>query len=157
MRQATILRNLADFSLFGGEMRAWGNADVVGAPWFKKLLRSRNSVTRGWIRESQRDRASLGPLERRRSLTYQRAVRAWYKKHGWTKPFKHHGRATFVIDPYACMRWYSDNYQREPGAPAYMPPWRKRQRTRRERMGAIDSRFNLNLRPGIDISRSDRV
>ena len=128
---------------FKSECKAWSAFDWKDAPWWPSLRRKRTALVRQWAKKTGRSLATTTPEEIKRSLIYQQLVRKWYKDQGWFKETVRQGRKTFRIDAYAAMRWYSDNYQKSPeGKEKYMPPWRKRQKTRREREAAIDARFD---------------
>jgi hypothetical protein len=102
-----------------------------------------------WAKKKHVDLSTIDPLTLRKSLSYQLLVRKWYADNGWVKERKRYGRVTYRIDPYGAMRYYADHYEKIAEEKPYMPPWRKREKTRRERVSAIDKRFNAAL--GISI------
>jgi hypothetical protein len=143
--------NLSDHGLYLREVRIWAEPEAAAMLWFKAMLRARNTVYRQWVNDILGDkrRAYATPDQCRKSLTLQRRVRAWYLKHGWIKAFKHHGRSTFQIDPWACLRYYSDEWHKSPEGKGKDSPWKGRQVDRRARRKAIDDRFSTAQHVGI--------
>lgn len=131
---------------FLSEARAWSGFDWKDAPWYPQMAKDRTRLVKIWAKQHKVDLRTVEPKDLRKSLTYQRLVRQFYESHDWTKVRVRHEpsgiKKTYSIDPYAMMRWYSDNYQKGPDKGQYMPPWRKREKTKRERTKAIDDRFS---------------
>ncbi len=138
--------NLTRRGLLLSEIRAWSGFSWSDAPWFDGMMKDRAKITRKWARQRGVNLREITPEQIRHSLTYQQAVREFYSKNGWTKQRIRHEpygvRKSFSIDPYAMMRHYSDEYSKGPGKKDYMPPWRKRERTRRDRTSVIDQTFS---------------
>jgi len=138
--------NLTQRGLFLSEIRAWSGFNWSDAPWMKGMLRDRARVTRQWATKQKVNLREITPEDLRKSLTYQRAVRQFYDSHDWTKQRIRHEpsgiKKTYSIDPYAMMRYYSDEYSKGPGKKKYMPPWRKREKTKGQKTKAIDGQFS---------------
>jgi len=139
---------------FLSECKRLSTIEPKDAPWLASFRKARTSIVKKWSARMHRSLENETPKSIRESLTYVRMVRAWYLEHGWTKERTREGKRTFRIDTFAATRHYADIYQTIEGT-AYMPPWRKRQATRRERMAAIDKRFDASLGIGINVSNKD--
>ena len=138
--------NLTNRGLFLSEIRAWSGFNWSEAPWLKGMLKDRHKVTRQWASRQGVSLRDVKPEDLRKSLTYQRAVRQFYDSHDWTKARVRHEpsgvKKTYSIDPYAMMRYYSAEYSEGPGEKTYMPPWRKREKTKGQKNSAIDQQFS---------------
>lgn len=145
-RQERRYAGLIKRGYFLSEAKAWSGFDQKDAPWYPKMVRDRTKLVKQWARQQKVDLSTVEPLDLRKSLTYQRLVRQFYDSHGWTKErvrWEPSGKkVTYSIDPYQMMRHYSDTYQPPPGGTKYMPPWRKREHTKREKDAAIDRQFS---------------
>lgn len=129
---------------FMTEVRAWSQFDWDQTPWWPRLKAERTNLVKRWAKETGHRLSLVTPDQIRRSGTYQRMVREWYASHGWTGTRMSKGRTLMVIDPYAAMRFFADEYQRAPerADDPYKPAWAQRQIDRRARESAIDKRFS---------------
>lgn len=124
------------------EIKAWAAFQWGNAPWIKDLLRDRMNIMLAWAQRYGVDLSHISPAECRQRSTYKDTVKLWYHSRGWTRTVIRRGQRVEVIDPYAAMRYYSDRYAAE--HEEYLPPWRKRERTRREKLRAIEQRFSVS-------------
>lgn len=140
------IKTLTNKNLFLSEIKAWSGFNWSEAPWFDQMLRDRQKVTRQWAARHGVVLSRTPPEVIRRSLTYQQAVRQFYDAKDWTKKRIRHEPygivKSFSIDPYKMMRHYSDEYSKGPGKKEYMPPWRKREKTKRQKNTVIDEQFS---------------
>lgn len=144
-RQEQKYTNLLRRAYFKTEARAWSHFDYKDAPWWSKMKRERTKLVKEWAKLTGRDLRKTTPEEVRRSITYQKMVKAWYQKHGWGKEITRRGKKVWKNDPFACMRQYSDEYAQGPDKDKYMPPWKAKEKTRAQRVKAIDKRFGRAL------------
>lgn len=131
---------------FLSEVRAWSSFDWKVTPWWPRLKAERTNLVKRWAKDTGRRLSTVTPEQIRRSGAYQRMVREWYISHGWYKTRRSMGKTAIVIDPWAAVRHYSDEFQ---GAPErerdpYTAAWRNREVERRTRERAIDNRFSAD-------------
>lgn len=148
-KQRTRRNRLIKRGYFMTEVKAWSAFEWKEAPWWPRLRASRSALVKKWAKKTGRSLDLMTPEALRKNGEYQRMVRDWYLKHGWVTERLSAGRKRKEIDPYAAMRWYSDNYARETKntRDPYKPGWKDRQVSRRKRERAIDERFSTS--PGL--------